>query len=179
MSLINITKRNAPLEVSHEVALKIKNRKFGLNGQAKALANDEIDLGRWAGTYGEIRSVEITSGLNSENNKHEEVDSQYRRDLMSFRKLSPQNKSKRLGFFRLLYWGFTGKNSEEVMLKNGVSLEAKATAIQEKFFAENSKRMFCDLLLFRPLIKSEKCQDSIMRILENQIRQDVFSGKYL
>lgn len=142
--------------------------------------NAVVNIGDWTGQLSDISSFRKVSGGRGKDNKTvESVAREYRANLVNFRKLSVEDKAKRLGFFRLLYWGFTREKSENVKLKDGSPIEEKAIAIQRKFFAENPKRMFCDVINFKQLIKSNECFPAVMSIMEEQIRQDVFSLKYI
>jgi len=75
-------------------------------------------------------------------------------------------KSKQMGFFRLVYWGFTYKKSEEVITKNGTPIEELAEKIQLEYFTKHPQKKLCDPRLYRPLMKSNTCDSAVMRILK-------------
>lgn len=64
MALISIKGRKEPIEISNEIARKIKHRWCGdvNTGAGKADKTDILDLGEWAGEYGAIRSIELDRG---------------------------------------------------------------------------------------------------------------------
>lgn len=60
MALIHIKKRATPIELDFERARKLKQRKYGYDGISKAENTDQVDLGEWAGQYGEIISIDTS-----------------------------------------------------------------------------------------------------------------------
>lgn len=163
------------LQVDDGGMLKTKWEEY----KTKKIKDELVEIKGWAGMLSDIKSFRNTQNSNSENTYSEQSENQYKKDLYAFRSMPVEKKAKRLGFFRLMYYGFTEKKSEEVLTNSGKPLEELAEAIQKKFFSENPKRMFCDPNLFKPLIKSEKCENAVMRIVENQIRQDKFATLHL
>jgi hypothetical protein len=61
MAKIFIKGRNEPLEVQNEIAKQVKHRWCGdvSTGAGKAEKSDIVDLGDWAGEYGQIRCIEL------------------------------------------------------------------------------------------------------------------------
>lgn len=61
MALISIKGRKDPIEVPNDIARKVKRRWLGVfeTGEGKAEKTDVLDLGDWAGEYGQIKSVEL------------------------------------------------------------------------------------------------------------------------
>ena len=142
-------------------------------------AQDElVEVGGWTGLLSDIRSMRKVASSASEKSVGREEEMEYRNNLTEIRKMNPEKRAKRLGLFRLMYWGFTGKRSEEVIIK-GRPVEELAIEAQAKFFKENPKRIFPDYDIFRHLIKSEKCNEAIIRIIDNQSRQDRFAAKFI
>jgi hypothetical protein len=84
----------------------------------------------------DIRSFKPTESARSDNTTYRELDNQYRRELASCRALSPEARARRLGFFRLIYWGFTKKQCD------GTDIERRAEELQRQFFERNPKRTF-------------------------------------
>lgn len=140
--------------------------------QQNEIENEVVKLDSWIGKLSDIKSFKRVSGSRANNEVAQEVNKEYYKNRQEFLKLSVKDKAKRLGFFRVVYYGFTEKKSEDVVLNNGKKLEDLAISIQERFFKENPKRMFCDYQLFKPLIKSDKCLPSVIGIISNQINTD-------
>jgi hypothetical protein len=128
-----------------------------------------INLKNWTGSLSDIRSFRTAPASNSSNDSN--YDEQYRKDMIKLNALSPEDKAKRMGFFRILYYGFTGMKSEEVMVGE-TPIENYAEKIQRKFFEENPKRVYCDPFLFKPIIKSKGCDEAVMRLVNNCIIKD-------
>lgn len=120
-----------------------------------------------------IEKFDETSKLEDSEKSLKETHNVYVSDLHAFRKLTVEQKAKNLAFFRLLYWGFTQKDSE------GLGLEEKAIEIQKNFFEQNPLRMYCDPILFKSLFESDNCNPTVLNISESQIRQDRFAEKHL
>lgn len=59
MAQVHIKKRARPIELDYSRAKILKQRKYGYDGVAKAEASDQVDLGEWAGQYGEILSIDM------------------------------------------------------------------------------------------------------------------------
>lgn len=61
MALIHIRRRQEPITISDERARILKDRKFGneIKHVQKAEPSESVDLGEWAGEYGEIRAIDI------------------------------------------------------------------------------------------------------------------------
>lgn len=140
----------------------------------KTSTDQVVSAGDWTGKLSDITAFRRAPTLRSENNLSEEIDLEYRRELMRQRGLSAQGKATLLGLFRLLFWGFTKKKSED-----RPEIEKTAMDIQEKFFMENPKRTMCDPILFRPMFArvANACDPSVLRILERVVRQDRFAEK--
>ncbi len=137
-----------------------------------------VQLGDWTGKLSEIKWLKKIEGSKSGYSGGERSDIEYRKDLTEKRAQTASVRAQNLGLFRLMYWGFTGKKSEEVLVK-GESIEKFAEKIQQKFFEENPKKIVCDPRLFKPLIKSDKCDATVVSIIEGIVRQDAFAEKYL
>ena len=56
---IYINKRIQPIFLERDRAIKLKNRKFGLNRTPRADPQEAVDLGTWAGQYSEIKSIDL------------------------------------------------------------------------------------------------------------------------
>ena len=132
MARIKIRGRLEPIEMDNARAQKVKNRKFGLNGEQKAEAIDTVDLGDWAGEYGRIVEIEMTKEVNnnqSVDNRAIEEEAERKKWLA----LSPEAKAGALGRFKLSYAMRSGNYSAEPPAE----LLEKAKKILLKFFTEN------------------------------------------
>lgn len=90
---------------------------------------------------------------------------------VSERKKTPDQKSKQLGFFKLLYYGFTNiMEPESDVLK-------KAQAIQLKFFTKNPKRTIPDPTIFKPLTGDRPCAGPVVDILSRQVAVDIIRSR--
>lgn len=130
--------------------------------------NSLTKIGTWEGALSDIGYFNEISAVKK--NDHVVIDSQKeflqaRREFLS---KGIEYRSNHLDFFRFIYWGFTKKKSEEVMIGDK-PLEEYAKNIQRKFFHENPNRACCEPALFRPLIKASKCHMTVLSIIENQI----------
>ena len=137
-----------------------------------------VEISGWSGKLSDIKDFNL---INTEygNNEVNKLEIDYRDELRRFRELSAEEKANKLGFFQMVYYGFTEKNSQEVKMKNGLPIEDEVIKIQKKFFTENPKRRYCDPIFFRPLVKSTSCNKAIIRIIENIIAQDNYAEKHL
>lgn len=161
------------LRVDDGFILKERWEKFLVDG-----VDEAVKVDNWTGYLSEFRSFRKVPELRSDGTSAEQTHKEYLVELKKIRSESPDKRAKRLSFFRLIYWGFTSKKSEEVMIKEK-SIESLAEKIQEKFFAENPKRIVCDPLLFKGLIKSGKCNPAVLSIVESLFIQDRFAEKNL
>jgi len=137
-----------------------------------------VEVGSWVGKLSMIQDFKKTPSSNSNNNKSsEDPHKEYTTERNKILSMSTEERANRMGFFRLMYWGFTHKNSEDVNTLSGKSIEEFAKEIQLKFFTENPKRTLCNPILFKPLIKSEKIVGKLMPTVEQLIRQDIYMTK--
>lgn len=178
MARIQITGKREPIETDYDKAKKIKESWIAYKQNKKDAV---VEIEEWNGTLSLIRSVDLNAYDQrnaSESKRSEEYHKEYLLGLTGARNETPEIRAKRFGFFRVIYRGFTGQDSRDIKIGEA-PLESLVEKIQKKFFEENPKRVFCDPTLFHPLIKSKKCDGMVMRIIENQIRQDRFAEKYL
>jgi len=134
--------------------------------------NEMIEIAGWEGTLADISWLKSINKTNANNIHSEEINREYLASRERILKLLPDIKAKNMGFFRLVYWGFTGQKSEEVKTKSGRPIEELAEELQLKFFQENQNRMFCDPIVYKPLIRSNRCNPAVMAMIERQIYTD-------
>lgn len=151
----------------------------------KEIPDEPIEVADFVGMLSDIKSFRPVEGIRADSNASRESENEYRRDLTAIRALKPAERAKRMGLFRLVYWGFTRERSENT------GVEAAAEKIQRMFFEQHPKRILCDPILFMPIIRKgplpEKKGESlggridaaVMRIITEQTRQDKFAEKFL
>lgn len=134
-----------------------------------------ISVSDWTGLLSDIKSFRKVLPLNSSKITEEQERAEYLKGRDTILAEPADVRAKRLGFFRLVYFGFTGKKSEEVFTPSGIPIEKMAEDIQKKFFVENPRRIFCDPIFFKPIIKSKRCNEIIMRVIDTHMMQDKFA----
>lgn len=80
----------------------------------------------------------------------EQMDSEYLKNHCRLRKLSPEEKAKKMEWFKTIYHCFSGLQRAPEELKVDVY------KIQLQFFKENPCRIHCDPSLFKELIPTQK-----------------------
>ena len=117
-----------------------------------------------------IQSIEKDTQSNAiekriDNSKKEITE--YINSRRSFLQLSPEEKSKKIGFAGLIYWGFTGnKLSDNIEDKN------KVIDIQKKFFEKNPNRMFINPTELKQMFKDRQLNSLVYDIVKNQLASD-------
>jgi hypothetical protein len=99
------------------------------------------------------------------------------KEYVTARKKTPEQKSKQIGFFKFLYYGFTNKDADEVVLKDGETITQKAVKIQRKFFEENPNRTIPNATIFKPLMKSNICAMPVFEIISRSVMVDKSRAK--
>lgn len=135
MATIKIRGRLEPITIENDRAYKVKQRKFGLDGVEKAEPTDVVDLGDWAGEYSRIVEIEMTKerrqGEDPEVVRQREEEAQRQKWLA----MSPEEKAKNTGRFKLSYsmrlGDFKAEPPEKVM--------AEVQARLLKYYTENPK----------------------------------------
>ncbi len=160
------------LRVDDGQALKDRWEKF----IEKQSTDQIVSAGDWTGRLSDITAFRKAPATRSDNEFAEIIDQEYLAELRKLRSTPVADRAKLLGMFRLLFWGFTKKKSEE-----RPEVETAAIKIQEKFFTENPLRTICDPILFRPMFKrvTDACDPAVIRTFERVIRQDRFAVKNL
>jgi hypothetical protein len=131
-----------------------------------------IEFGGWTGRLSEIRSIREAKTAPSASQRPNQADVEYRQELFRLRRMSPEARAQRLGFFKFIFYGFHRRNPTEKELK-------MAQDIQEKFFTEHPKRIMCEPTLWRKILGEGSCNDRFLHIVENQMRQDKFAEAHL
>lgn len=124
MAIIVVKGRKEPIELENERALKIKARWLGLDETLKADPNDVVDLGVWAGEYGRIVEIEMTKSVNgtAPEDPMAKQEEEARRQQELWVKMTPVEKSKATGKFKLKYLMMTTKKPEQAIIEKAEAL---------------------------------------------------------
>jgi len=165
MALVFIKSRQQPIEINTEKARGIKARWLGdsFNKIEKADIHDVLDLGEWAGEYGQIRSIDLYSKhpdeeRESRQKKMEEEQREQRMKEDEFRKLPPEEKAKKMEFFKVTWSVRNGFKSEPIPQK----VLDKVYQIQLKYYKNNPEALsvpMSEFILILPKNKSELLED--------------------
>lgn len=172
MARIKIRGRREELTLDNERALKLKRRKFGLDNVEKAKPNDGVDLGIWAGEYGQIVSIEIeTASVTPASRQQERMDAEEQAEKEAWAKLTPEEKASRIARFKLSY---------SVRL-NDFTAEPPAKVLKElnkrliEFFTEDSEAPHYPQELVEDLLPPKTGTQSLaerMRVTEENLAPD-------
>lgn len=121
-----------------------------------------------------IRKESLRDRLKKSNT--ENISRVNREYLQEHKRIRESNdKHKRVGLFKLMYWAMTGKDPSKEDIQ-------KAYKLQKKFFGDNPKRIHPDPRIFKSMINinfisSGEAQDrfrvSAMRIVERVVGEDI------
>lgn len=168
---IIITGARDPLRVDRGVEPLIERWQLY---RLKKIADEPAKIAGWVGMLSSIKGFRPTDQVRAASGDGgRATENEYRRQLDRMRNLQPAERANHLGFFRLIWWGFTGKRSD------GTGVERQARDIQQQFFAQHPKRTFCDPQLFRPIIPGVSCHPSVVSIIERQIQQDKYAERFI
>lgn len=107
MALIYVKRRKDPIKISNQRAQAVKDAKFG-NGDTPKAENDEfLDLGIWAGQFGEIVQIELDEVVSVKAVDTTELDrqKQIEQDEAEMRAMSKEDLANRhLRMFALWKW---------------------------------------------------------------------------
>lgn len=112
---------------------------------------DKVQIGDMVTVPGEdIKGIVLEADeIKTNSVVSENADRQYWDHRKRTLNLSAVDRAKNLGLFRLFWWAMTGERSE------GKAIEVEAWKIQKSFFEQNPKRMYCEPVLWRPLVNQE------------------------
>ena len=140
--------------------------------------DEAITTPEWIGTLSEIHGIRRV-GPSEPVAKPDTTHLEYMKDRTEKLSRSIAERAKDMGFFRTVYWIYTGKKSEDVQTLSGAPLESLVEKIQLKFFTENPKRTVCDPTLYKQVIKSVSANRFGLSTVEQVVRQDIFAAKNL
>lgn len=87
MAKIFIKGRREPIEVPYQTAKHVKKNWLGLEGMDKRAKDDALDLGdAYAGTYGEIKGIELQVEMVVSTEKHPLEDEFFQSEFADFKK---------------------------------------------------------------------------------------------
>jgi len=152
MAKIKIRGRFDPIEIDNARAQKVKDRKFGNNGVEKAEATDVVDLGDWAGEYGRIVEIEMTKTETRSSGDQDAREKEEEERRAQWLALSPEEKGKATGRFKLSYSVRTG------VFKQDPPDDVMAQVIerQTRFFTENPTADMCPVTVLEDLLPKQK-----------------------
>lgn len=158
-------------EEDHIKAMRLKNTwEAYKTGKAN---NSLVQVGTWEGAIADIGYFnEVATRVKSDYVVND-TQKEFLKTRREFLSKSLEDKINHLNFFRLLYWGFTRKNSESVLVGEK-PIEEYVKNIQKKFFTCNPNRTMCDPVLFKPLIKNTKCHANVLSLIEGHVMQDKY-----
>lgn len=117
-----------------------------------------------------IQSIEKdtqTQKIETRANKSGKEISEYTSERKDFLKQSVEEKSKRIGFAGILYWGFTGNKLEE-----NPEDKNKIIQIQRNFFEKNPNRMFINPSELKPMFKDRQLNKIVFGIVKDHLVSD-------
>lgn len=97
MALIYVKRRKDPIKISNSRAQAVKDAKFG-NGNTPKAENDEfLDLGIWAGQFGEIVQIELdeVATVNSVDTTQQDRQKELEQEEALMRSMSKEDLAKR------------------------------------------------------------------------------------
>ncbi len=142
----------------------------------KSKVDGVVSISGWTGRLSDVRAFRRVAP--SVANKPDSSMADYLEDRRKILALTPEERAKRMGFFRLMYWIYTGKNSEEVKIKNQ-PIEKIVERFQLKYFQVNPRRTVCDPRMYKAFIKSNKAHTFGFSTMEQIVRQDQFAARNL
>ncbi len=142
----------------------------------KSRVDGMVSISGWTGRLSDIRAFRRVAA--SLPHKPDSAFADYLEERRKILALTPAERAKRMGFFRLMYWTYTGKKSEEVKIKDR-PLEEIVEKFQLKYFLENPRRVVCDPRMYKAFIKSPKANTFGLLTIEQIVRQDNFAARNL
>ena len=155
--------KDVPYEAAKTIQDQIEN---------KMLKNDEwVSFGNFSCKAGSIVGVVLDSEFNDKGG-NKEVEDDYYADRMRILKQTPEERSERLGFFRLFYKIMTDDETTP-------EIDAIAKNIQMGFFKANPYRLEADPKVFRELVGRESAENGqFFHLIEQIVRNDKAMEKY-
>lgn len=169
MSRIFIKGEKEPIKVEHARAVKIKE----FFDDVKIANSEKIEIEDWSGTKGEIKSIWLDPYKGSATStKQVDYIALNRKERANFLSLSLDEKSKRLGFFGMVYMQFTGSLASE-------EVKQKAIAFQRDFFEKNPRRRFPNVDIFKSLLPAHITSKGMLGgVISVALQQDLRDLKY-
>lgn len=136
-----------------------------------------VEVNSWVGKISSIldfQKVKVSEASKESSRSHEE----YIEDRKKILDMPVEERAKNMGWFRLVYWTFTGKNSEDILIKD-IPLENLIEEEQLRFFSKNPKAIHCDVDIFKKYIKSNQANKFSIGVIESVIRQENFARSNL
>lgn len=151
MALIYIKRRLEALEVDAEKARQIKDRWRGTEFIEKRKPTDQLDIGPWSGSYGEIASIDLTPTTAVTSGGTEKYLIEQERIEREILALKPEDRAKNLQFFKLTWYVRSGMREPEPPL----DILDKAYKIALEYFKRNPRETRVNSDLFEPLLSKQ------------------------
>jgi len=161
MARIIIKGEKEPIVVSNAKGMML--REFYEN--PNVLDSQKVSIDNWSGTKGDIKGIWIDK---QEVIKKAVVDYgiEYRKEREEFFSLTPDQKSKYLAFFKMVYMQFTGIKPDIITLE-------KAKKLQKDFFEKYPSRRIPDTNIFFELLPTVKGSKGVLgNAIKSIINQD-------
>lgn len=159
MALIYVKRRKDPIKISNDRALAVKDAKFGNGNTPKADNEEFLDLGIWAGQFGEIVQIELDEIITRQASQAPDYEAEKKAEEDAMRKLSKEDLAKKhLRMISLWKWFSWSKMAEkeapqeaqDFMLKKLTDFFKKNTneiyppkdlveAFREKYFGKSTR----------------------------------------
>lgn len=136
---------NEPITIDRSLAVKIKDRFTGNQrfGIPKASPNDILEVGEMVAQYGQIKFINLAGPSPEKRADNSHFLADYDRQRKAALSLSPYERAKSVGVFKMLLWAHTG------LMDIPANLVSAIHEVQEKFFTENPKRVLPDPEIFK------------------------------
>lgn len=180
---LRIKGRNNLVVVSNDIGKKLIAK---WEDYKRSKSDSVIEVNGWIGSISDIRDFTFAAdNASSKSNQSEKVNAEYMADLTTARQQSPEKRAQSVGFFSFFFFAYTGEQPTQ-------EEKQKAIGIQTEFFTKNPKRIICDPLLFKELIKRNRSGftekegmrklpviPAILKNIQNIVAQDIFATRYL
>lgn len=168
MSHVKIKGKHEALQITADQAQNVLD--MYVDYKEGKMPDQVLQIGSWTGMLSSVHSVEVEKKNNKKDYARERAEQEAREREAELSK-PIEVRAKQVGFFSLIYWGFTGGDPSQETID-------KAIEIQRKFFTENPKRLFCDTELYKPLLSGrDSCDATVIRIAAAHVSTDKHYAK--
>lgn len=176
MAKIYIKRLREPIVTDRKTASKVVLKRWGNERDhiKPYPPNSVISIGDFRGQLGDVVNVDLRTEVSrSDENKGytENIEIDYMKYREKIYDSGHEARAHNMNFFKLIYQAFTN----EIELPNNLIL--RAVEIQDDFFKENPKRIYCDPVLFKGLFEKGKSHSPMLRVIESLVQQDMYHAK--